>query len=138
MTRDLRDRVTVLCMLTYPLILLSKPVNPNFVRRQRYRIAIIFTKPNNTFAKPLNYSTWAYPSFLTLNPAPSDRDLPAQFRSGFPLQSFFSIILPNAKKKDFHCNPLRGIPFLQNRQQICNPSIFPSSKLQTPKLTTLT
>ena len=28
--RDLRDRATVLCMLTYPLVLLSKPVNPNF------------------------------------------------------------------------------------------------------------
>ena len=26
--RDLRDRAAVLCMLTYPLILLSKPVSP--------------------------------------------------------------------------------------------------------------
>ncbi len=34
--RDFRDRATVLCMLTYPLILLSKPVNPNF-QMQRYR-----------------------------------------------------------------------------------------------------
>ena len=32
--RDLRDRATVLCMLTYPLILLSKPVNPNFLSMQ--------------------------------------------------------------------------------------------------------
>ncbi len=28
--RDLRDRATVLCMLTYPLTLLSKPVSPIF------------------------------------------------------------------------------------------------------------
>ena len=28
--RDLRDRAAVLCMLTYPLVLLSKPVNPVF------------------------------------------------------------------------------------------------------------
>ena len=36
--RDFRDRAAVLCMLTYPLILLSKPVSPNFwIRLQNYR-----------------------------------------------------------------------------------------------------
>ena len=109
-------------MLTYPLILLSKPVNPNFVRPQRYRITTICTKLNNSFTQPLNHSIT--PFGRNLQSVISARLITSLH---FLLQVGLSAAIP--PRRGFPLQSLTRTPFLQNLQKICNPSFLQNSKV---------
>jgi|GEM_PF-1162022 len=92
--RDLRDRAAVLCMLTYPLFLLSKPVSPQLDKAAKIQKILIFTVSPLYFGRvPL----LCYPNS----------------RVGLYVTIFAIIRRRSCRRiiaKDFLCNPSRKNP----------------------------
>lgn len=121
--RDLRDRAAVLCMLTYPLVLLSKPVSPKFlsksakILKKTYQIQILPKSSQLILACP--------------SPKPGRSSGRAVRYNLFWLRGGFAAA---QSKKDFHCHPSRNAEklrkFWEKSKSLRNIKIF-SRKTKT-------